>query len=185
MALRLITPPAEEPITLAQAKAHLRVDTSDEDALITSLITAAREYCESFQNRALITQTWELVLDAWPAFPVTLPLPPLQSVTSVKYTDCVGIETTWAASNYIVDTDDEMGGRIGLAYGITLPTTTLQPINGIRIRYVAGYGAAANVPQAVKQAMLLYIANRFENREAVDVPEAVHLLLWPKRVGAV
>ena len=82
----LKTPPAIEPVTLEELKDHLRVDSVDEDALLTGLLAAAREWCEGFQNRAYITQTLQLWLDEWPAGnAIVLPRPPLQSVASVKY----------------------------------------------------------------------------------------------------
>ncbi len=188
MALKVITPPASEPLDLATAKVHLRVDTTDDDALITSLITAARQYCEQYQNRAYVTQTLELTLDEFPDMPFDLPMPPLQSVTSIKYIDKDGLETTWDPANYIVDVDSQPG-RIALAYGKTLPTVTLKPVNAVKIQFVAGYGATAAVPQTVKQAMLLLIGAWYEQREALvvgstvtTVPFAVEALLWQDRV---
>lgn len=181
MALKLITPPASEPVSLAEAKAYLRIDTNDEDALISGLITAAREYCELFQNRAYLTQTWELSFDCFPPMPIKLPRPPLVSVESVKVIDTTGAETTLDPSDYIVDTDSEPG-RIAFAYGKCWPSVTLQPVNAVKIRYTAGYDDAKKVPQSVKQAMLIYIAHRYENPDTDDVPEVVRTLLWPDRV---
>jgi uncharacterized phiE125 gp8 family phage protein len=85
IALKLVTGPALEPVTLDEAKAQCRVDGSDEDTLITALILAAREYCQDFQNRAYITQVYDLWLDGWPnkGF-ISIPKPPLQLVSSVK-----------------------------------------------------------------------------------------------------
>lgn len=167
MALKLVTAPATEPLTLTEAKTHLRVDGSDDDTYITSLITVARKYCEGFQNRAYITQTYDLTLDAFPINNITLKPPPIQSVTSIKYYDTAGTEYTFDASNYIVDTDSEPG-RISLGYLKTWPIITLQPINGVKIRFTAGYGdAASSVPETVKQAMLLLIGHWYENREPV------------------
>jgi len=164
-ALKSVTPPASEPVTLAEAKLHVRQDLDTDDTLITGLITAAREEVERICWHALLTQTWELVLDRWPAGDaIELPRPPLQSVTSVKYTDSSGAETTWSAANYVVDTDSTPG-RIVLAYSVTWPTVVLQPTGGIRVRYVAGWTSAANVPQAIKQALLLLVGHWYENRE--------------------
>ena len=164
-ALKSVTPPASEPVTLAEAKLHVRQDLDTDDTLITGLITAAREEVERISWHALLTQTWELVLDRWPAGDaIELPRPPLQSVTSVKYTDSSGAETTWSAANYVVDTDSTPG-RIVLAYSVTWPTVVLQPTGGIRVRYVAGWTSAANVPQAIKQALLLLVGHWYETRE--------------------
>ncbi|BCJ86456.1 head-tail connector protein [Effusibacillus dendaii] len=184
MALKLITAPTEEPIALNDVKGYLRIDGTDFDALLTGLIKAAREYCEAFQNRAYVTQTWEMSLDAFPDLPLKLPKPPLQSVVSVKYTDQNGVESVFAPSNYLVDPVSEPG-RLAFAYGKSWPSVTLQPVNAVKIQFVAGYGAAAAVPQAVKTAMMLYIAHRFENPDGDDVPEAVHSLLWAERVVPV
>jgi len=192
MALKLITPPATEPVSLAEVKTHLRVDITDDDDLITALVVAAREYCEAFQNRAYITQTWELTLDEFPETPLVIPKPPLQSVSSVKYIDYEGTETVFDAANYIVDTSSEPG-RLTLAYGVTWPTVTLQRLNGVKITFTAGYGdSASDVPQTVKQAILLLVGHWYENREASlvgsvsrEIEFAVHALLWPERVVPV
>src|SRR5580692_8919211 len=128
-AFKLITPPVEEPVTLADAKAQARVDTNIDDALIAALISGARQWAEHYTGRAFITQTWQMWLDLWPAaFAVwwegvhdgritgldeinyiSLPRPPLASVTSVTYYDNSDNATVWAASNYFVDTVREPG----------------------------------------------------------------------------
>jgi len=179
--------------TVAVANCDFGVDvvksggTSVEDTLLSRLITAAREYCESFQNRAFITQTWYLWLDAWPV-EIKVPLPPLLSVTSIKYYDTTNAEATMTASDYYADTNSTPG-RVVLAWGKTWPGTTLRPANGICVEFVCGYGAtSASVPAAVRQAMLLLIGHLYENREAVSekpltqVPMAVESLLWTERV---
>lgn len=190
MALRIITPPAIEPVSLAEAKAHLRVEVDEEDALITSLILSAREYCESFQNRAYITQTWELWLDAWPAKDyIRIPRPPLQSVESIKYYSPDNTENIMDAADYFVD-DKSEPGRLALACGKSWPSATLRPTNGIVVQFVAGYGdEAISVLQMVKQAMLLLIGYWYDNREAAifgaisrEVQFAVKTLLWLGRV---
>ena len=157
---------------------------SAEDTLLTGLIQAAREYVETYQNRALCTQTWELVLDGWPNDEyVEIPLPPLQSVTSIKYKDSTGAETTWDEANYIVDTDSYLG-RV-LADGCSWPSDALYPAGAIRIRFVAGY---TDVPATTKAAMLLLIGHWYEHREATDavnlseIPFAVKSLLDLNRV---
>jgi len=192
MALKLITGPTVEPVTLEEAKTHLRVDITDDDNLITALIKTAREYCENFQNKAYYTQTWELVLDKFPAENyIKIPKPPLQSVTSVIYKDNEGTETTLDASKYIADTDSEPG-RIVLAYGESWPSFTPYPVGAVRIRFTTGHDDISKVPQMVKQAMLLLIGHWYENREASvtgaisrEVEFAVHALLWPERVVPV
>lgn len=172
--LKVITPPAAEPVTLDEAKDHLRVDGTDDDTSITAMIKAAREYCEGYQNRVYITQTLELALDGWPCGnEIELSRPPLQSVTSLIYTDN-GVDVTWPASNYIVD-DYSFVARLVKAKNVSWPSATLPSVNGIKIRYVAGYppdeavppDLAANVPQHVKQAIMLLVGHWYENRETV------------------
>lgn len=190
IALKLVTPPATEPISLAEAKAQLRVDGSTEDTFITSLIIAAREHCEGFQKRAYITQTYDLWLDNWPRYGyITIPRPPLQSVTYVKYYGTDDTEYTFATADYFVD-DKSDPGRVSLGYSKIWPTTTLRPANAVAVRFVAGYGNASSVPQKVKQAMLLLIAYWFDNREAVgsvgkEIAFSVHALLWQDRLVSV
>lgn len=162
MALIRIAAPASEPLTLAEAKLHCRVDGTDEDALITALIVAAREQAEHETGRALITQTWELVLDAFPeAF--VLRKSPVQSVTSLKYLDsATGAEQTLDPADYLLDKDSEPGYVVP-AYGKAWPYSREVP-NAVRVRYVCGYGLAVAVPQAIKQWMLLAIGTMYENR---------------------
>lgn len=189
MALVLVTGPAIEPIALAEAKLHLRVDDTADDNLITALITVARERVEHITRRALITQTWDLKLEDWPSGDeLRIPLPPLQSVTSVKYLDQDGAESTMDSADYIVDTASEPG-RIVLAWDATWPSsTTLYPANPITVRFVAGYGdAGSDVPQAIRQAMLLMIGEWYENRENAgearlqQISLSAEALLWPYR----
>jgi uncharacterized phiE125 gp8 family phage protein len=142
MALKVITPPAVEPITLAEAKLHCRVDGTDENTLISGLIQAAREHIENILlKRALVTQTLEYVISAFPCGDILLPRPPLQSVTSIKYTNSAGAETTIAPADYIVNSDCSPG-LVTPAYGKYWPSATLRSSGGIRIRYVAGYGTS-------------------------------------------
>lgn len=173
MPLTLITAPESEPVTLAEAKAHMRVTHDDEDTLITALIAAAREACEQKLGRALITQTWEKVLDAFPENEIRLPWPPLISITSVKYIDTSGAQQTLAADVYTIDADSEPGWLL-LADGETWPET-LDVANAVRVRYSAGYGAAGAVPQSIKAWLLLKIAELYEHREASsEKPASAH-----------
>ena len=185
MALKLITAPAAEPVSTSEAKSHLRVDTTADDTYIGTLITVARQNVESHLRRALISQTWEVVLDAFPAGVIRLPKPPLASVTSIKYTDDDGVEATYSSDNYVVDSDTEPG-RVVLKSGQTWPAVTLAAANGVRVRYVAGYGAAgSNVPQAIRQAILLVIGSLYENREDVLVAQGVSIGVLPFGVVAL
>ena len=168
-----------------EAKSPLRVDTRADDTFIGRLITVAGQNVESHLRRALISQTWEVVLDAFPGGVIRLPKPPLASVTSIKYTDDEGNESTYSSANYVVDSDTEPG-RVVLKSGQTWPAVTLAAANGVRVRYVAGYGAAgSNVPQAIRQAILLVIGSVYENREDVLVAQGVSIGVLPFGVVAL
>lgn len=188
MTLRIITAPTEEPTTLGETKEHLRVDLDDDDMLISAYIKAAREYAEVYTRTALVTQTWELVLDAFPASDrMVIPLPPLASVTSIKYTSSAEVEATFSSASYRV-VITPWPGLILLKTGYSWPSTTLKEAEGVVVRFVAGYGTAISVPQSIKQGMLLYVAHLYENREATLVnvnvqalPMGVEALWWPKR----
>lgn len=191
MTIKIITPPASEPVVLPDAVLHCRIDGTEENALVTALIVAAREYCEKYSGRAYITQTIRASFDGWPRFPINLPRPPLVSVSSIKYYGEENTEYTLDAASYFVDTDSEPG-RVALAAGISLPSITLRDINAVQVTYTAGYGNAAAVPQRVKQAMLLLIGYWYQNREAAalgkvssEISFAVQSLLGIDRVWPV
>ncbi len=166
LTIKVVTPPSVEPVTLTEAKLHCKVDLTADDDLITALIVAAREEIERQTWRALVTQTLELVLDDWPAGDrLEIPRAPLQSITSVKYKDKDGNETTWDSANYLAGVDSTPG-VLALAWDASWPSVDLYPVEPIRIRFVAGYGLAASVPTSLKQACLLLIAHWYEAREA-------------------
>lgn len=178
MTYKLITPPSEEPLTLDEAKAHLRVESTDDDALITALIVAAREQAESITARALCTQTWELVLDAFPEACV-LRHSPVQSVTSVDYLDTDGASQSLTLTDTLLDSESTPGYLVP-AYGKAWPATWCVP-NAVRVRYVSGYGAAADVPQSIKAWMLLCIGTLYAQRESFVVgqpPAALPDRFW-------
>lgn len=185
MILQVTGAPAEEPVTTAEAKAHLRIDIDDEDALLDGYLLVAREQCELMARRALVTQTLQLSLACWPYGDcIQLPRPPLQSVTSVAYTDSDGNAGTMPSGDYIVDAASEPG-RLILGYGKSWPSATLQPGPSIVITYVAGYGDAADVPQRYKQAIELMAGHFFENREEVVVLQGVTVAELPMGVKAL
>ncbi len=171
----LTTAPTVEPVTVTEAKQHLRIDDSFyeyETDLIAALIQTARELAEQHTRRAFITQTWTINLDGWPAGDeVVLPFSELISVTSVKHYDNDDTESTF--TDYSVDTGD--GGRIVLDSGSTWPTEELRPRSPIAIIFVAGYGAAASaVPKSIKQAILMMVGHLYENRERVIIGTGVN-----------
>lgn len=190
MALKIHAAPAAEPVATAEAKSHLRVDITADDTLIDAYVKAGREWVENFCNRALITQTWKYYLDEFPAEDhIDIPLPPLQSITSITYTDINGTVATMSASDYIADTASEPG-RVVLGYGKSWPSDSLYPSNPICITFVAGYGAAgAAVPESLRTAIKLITGDLYENREASVatgnvqvVPFGVEFLCWPYRI---
>ena len=162
MSIKLISGPSSEPIMLNEAKLHLRVDVTDDDTLITGLIVAARQSAEQITGRALMQQTWELALDRFEC-EIRLQMPPLQSVTSIKYLDQDGVQQTLSTSDYLVD-DYREPARIVPAYGKCWPSTRCQA-NAVLVRFIAGYANAGVVPQEIKQWMLLMIGSMYENRE--------------------
>lgn len=178
MNLRLITAPVVEPVSLAAAKSYLRVDASDDDVLIASLIKAAREKGEELSRRAFITQTWEMTVDSWPSNRMlTLFRPRLQSVTYVKYTDRLSVESAWA--DFRVNIKSEPGTIIF----DSLPGGSLQENGGITVRFVAGYGSAdTNVPEQIKQMVLALVAYWYENRESQNVPADIKRAFMAERV---
>ncbi len=190
MSLTLVSEPAVEPLSLRDVKTHLRVTIDDDDAYITTLITAARMRCEGATRRALITQTWDVFLDQWPTWDgyhggqpfepvntllpaggfVALPKPPLQQISFVKYTDLSGVVQTWDPSNYLVEAPaGPRAARGRLALGWVKVWPIIRPVmNAVQIRIVAGYGdKPTDVPAILRQGMLLDIGTLYENRESV------------------
>lgn len=165
MTLKLITAPSLEPVTLAEAKLHLRVDTADEDALISALITAARQRAEHHLQRSLVTQTWERVLDAFPEAEIELGVPPVQGITSIVYADAQGVTQTISAAAYVLDAVRDPGWVLP-ASGYAWPATA-STVNAVRVRFTSGYGAPSAVPESIKAWIKLHIGALYENREAV------------------
>lgn len=165
-ALRLIVAPTEEPVSVPEAKAHLRLEHSLDDLYVAGLIRAARQHVEDVSWRALITQTWELALDAFPCWrsrAIHLPKGHVQSVTSVKYDDENGVEQTMAPADW--ELDGIAPARLALTRNASWPSNAASgDIGSVRIRYVAGYGLRPEVPQALKQCVLLLVSQMYEHR---------------------
>ncbi|MHA1599899.1 MAG: head-tail connector protein [Alphaproteobacteria bacterium] len=193
--LTLTAPPSVEPVTIAEAKAFLRVDISDDDALIAALVTAAREACERFTGRALVMQTWTLFRDGWPGrAAIEIPRPPLLSIVHVKIYDDTDTATLWPAGSYFVDTASEPG-RLIARNGAVLPSAT-RTAAGIEIRFVAGYApdesaspsdVTGNIPGDLVEGIRRLVAYLYENRGECGADEMAALsgatLLWrPYRV---
>lgn len=190
MGLTRVTAPATTILSLAEAWLHLRLDPNDgastpEDSLITSLIAAATSEIDGgpgWLNRALITQTWKLTLDEFPCWQIRLPLPPLQSVTHVKYIDANGTEQTLSSALYRVMTDGEPG-YIEPIYNGSWPVTRDES-GAVRITFVCGYGAASAVPELIKAYMKFRVGQMFEHREAVIAGAAIAEVPWAKEMLA-
>lgn len=183
-AMRVTTAPAIEPVTLTEAKLHLRVDHTADDSLIAALISAAREQAEAFTSRAFIDQTITLTFDSFPES-FALPRPPLASVTSISYLNGAGASQTLNNTLYRVDTQSEPG-RITVAYGQSWPAT-YDVTGAVTVIYKAGYGALASaVPSSIKHAILMMVETLYENRGDVVVglpaqamPQTSKTLLFP------
>lgn len=185
MSLTLVTAPAVEPISLAEAKLHLRVDVDDENGLIQGLIVAARQYAETYTGRAFLQQTWDQTRDAFPCGVWLLPLPPVTSVTSITYLDTAGASQTWDSANYLTDFPSgphAAKARITPAYGVSYPST-YGVMRAVTVRFVAGYGTTpASVPPTLALAVKTLITHWYERPTERAVPEVVDALLWPFKV---
>ena len=188
MSAILLTPPAIEPLSLAAAKAFLRIEHDDDDDVISALITGSRIHIEAQTRRALITQTWRLVRDCWPAGGVLPVLPvPLRALVAARVHNAEGEAQTIPLDHFTLDTVSAPA-LIALASG--MPSVSGRAVAGIEIDFEAGYGGAeADVPEPLRHAVRLLIAHWYENRalisatgEVAVVPAAVSSLLAPYRV---
>lgn len=190
--MKLITPPAVEPVTVAEVKIHAHVDHDVDNSLIAQWITTARILAENYQRRAYYEQVWELSFDDFPYLPLLIPRPPLVSIDSIHYYDYQNTMTAMSLSDFIVDINHEPG-RLAHAYDKIWPTVTLKTIDAIRIRYTCGYAVSssvvtstttyapdvADIPDNIKDAIYLYCSYRNENRsgEIEQVPRQFYDLL--------
>jgi uncharacterized phiE125 gp8 family phage protein len=182
--LQLITSPSLEPISLTQAKAHLKIDATDEDALITALIAAARTRTEWYTGRALITQSWTQWLDDWPQTNcVEIALPPLQNLTELRFYRADDSASILDASSYQVDSASAPA-RVALKPA-TLPPLNPRPLNAVAIAFTAGYGDEPDdVPAPLREAILELIAFLFMHRgdAPADLPPNILAMLEPYRI---
>ena len=191
------TGPARLPVSLNEAKAHANLgdDFVTDDALVMGYLNTAVEACQKFTSRTLLTTTFTLFLDSWPSdknlepwwegtrvAPMSilnagarwleLPRPPLQSVGFVKSYDDSDAATTFAASSYFVDTASAPG-RIVLRSGSSAPVIT-RVANGLEVQFDAGYGDnPADVPERLRQGIMMLVTYLYENRGECPVEEAV------------
>lgn len=170
---KVITAPSIEPVSLDEVKEQLRLESTftDNDTMLSTYISAARQYVEDRTGRTIYQATYEFVMDDWPESEVVLPrATPLISIDSVKYKDSDGTETTLDSSVYCADTDN-LPGRMVLGYDQSWPSFTPYSVNPIRIRYTAGLANSPLVEAAanVKYPILLLVAAMYENPSAVVV----------------
>lgn len=190
MGFRVVTAAADTPVSLTEAKAHLRVDTSADDTYITALINSATEWCQKWLRRQLINATLEETFNEW-CDPFRLQRSPLVSVTSVSYVDSNGDTQVLASSQYVVKTDVSPG-RIHSAYNVTWPIARGQ-VDAITIRYVAGYGTAGStVPADIRHAIYLLIGDNYRYREEtqqgaalVQIPRGIEHMMGQHAVENV
>lgn len=187
MGLMIIAAPEEEPVSLAAAKLHLRVDHDDEDALIRGFIAAARQDAEHQLGRALCAQTLRLSLDGFPSGCIVLPRPPLQSVKAITYLDADGVRQTIDPADYRAITD-ELVGRVLPAYGKSWPAARVEP-GSVQITYVAGWPEASDVPESIKSWIKVRLGTLYKLRATLDSAplndaprQAFDALLDPYRV---
>lgn len=199
MQLSLVIPPIVEPITLAQAKAHLRVDTPNDDALITELISASREFAEGICRRAFCTQGWKLVLDSWPSPAMNIsssnwygpnwgtspgPLTTLQVDGLTGYEIIPGVAQVQSVESIkYIDANGVQQTLAPTAYKVDVvsPLGRIVPaygttwpaarneINAIEIAFTAGYGDDTKVPSGIKKWMLIRLGTMYENREELAI----------------
>ena len=191
------TPPAVEPVTVAEAKAHLRVDVSDDDTYIGTLITAAREWCEQYLDRTLVNTQWVMRFDSFPpdgTQDIELPRPPMSlagttTAVSLTFTSETGGTQAYSTASFRVDRNSTPGA-VKTLYGQTWPPHLMDD-NAVSVTWWAGYGnAGSSVPAAIRHAILMLVGILYEKRAAAEsgslneVPFGVKSLLDSQRWGS-
>jgi len=191
------TGPAVEPVSVAEAKAHLRVDTSDDDTYIGTLITAGREWCEQYLDRTLVNTQWVMRFDSFPpdgTHDIELPRPPMATAgtttaVALTFTYENGTTATYSTASYRVDRNSTPGA-VKTLYGQTWPPHLMDD-NAVSVTWWAGYGAAgSSVPAAIRHAILMIVGILYEKRAAAEsgslneVPFGVKSLLDSQRWGS-
>ncbi len=187
--IRAVAAAAGDPITLAEAKAHLRVDEADEDDLVTRLIGAAVAKVEGPRGLglAIMERQWALSLHTFPRS-IVLPLGPVKAVNTITYVDPAGAQQTLDPADYHADLKGEPA-EIEPAFGKSWPATRNQR-GAVTVTFTAGYSDAATVPDDLKTALLMTVAHLFENRETVhlgsgvtEIPDTAKAILERYRAG--
>ena len=175
----LVTAPAAEPLSLAEAKAFLRVEHGDDDAIITSLVSAARNHVEALTRCALIAQTWRLVLDRWPDGGRIAPrIGPLRSLAAARVLNAEGQASGIDPEIFAIDV--AAGALAAPAWSLPLPGRS---VAGIELDIEVGYGAAGDVPPRLLQAIRMLVAHWYENRGLIAIGSSVAMM--PASVNAM
>lgn len=166
MSLQIVTPPSAEPVTVAEVKARLRLTNTADDAMIAKQITAAREFAEKITRCSLALKSYKLLLDKfpWPSEPLRMPVPPLISVTAIKYTDVTLAQLTWSSAEYGVYNVGTVpaAGLIRPLPGFTYPCPVCVP-NAVEIDFTAG----ATPPEHVNEGIRQLAVHIYDHPEAV------------------
>jgi uncharacterized phiE125 gp8 family phage protein len=183
--LRIVTPPSVQAVTLTQTKAHIRVEDTDSDALISAYIDAATQSL-AYLGQAILPVTYALDLDYLPDR-IELPKPPLVEVTSIAIIDPTGTPGTVDPSLYKVNISSEGFGEVALAYGQSWPQIR-GDLGSATITFEAGY---ATVPNAIQIAIMMIVGQLFDNRADIGpamqyaIPRGIDMMLQPYRVRTV
>jgi uncharacterized phiE125 gp8 family phage protein len=183
MTYATITPPTAEALTLADVKAHLRIDFNDDDNVLSGLIRTAREHLERASGLALITRSLRFYLDRWPEDGIVeITRGPVQAISEIHVFDAEGVEKTVSLDGHVLDGN----ARPARLFLRDRPNPG-EPLNGIEIDFTAGFGdTGADVPDTLKRAMLTHVAQMYEFRGAVSpadqptvIPEGYDRLIAP------
>lgn len=172
MALVLTSGPATEPVSVAEAKAHLRIDGDAEDVLLASLVITSRLHIEAALGLALITQGWKLLLDRYPDDgAIVLPLTPVAGVTSFSVATGDGARQLLRPAAYEIDLASRPARIVRAVAGFWPPPATRS--SGIEVAFTAGYGAQpTDVPEPIRRAILLLVAHWYEHRDPIEIGNA-------------
>lgn len=184
MSLRLVTPPSDYPVSLAEAKAHLNVTDDYWNSSLEIYRKAATEDAENFTGLAIMEQTWDYFLDEFPVGVITLPKPPLIEVVGVFSVDSAQAEQQFSSASYRVDFAGDKPSRISYGYAGSWPTP-IEVINAVRVRFRSGFVVdpeasplVTNVPFAIRAAILLTIGTLFAHKETVVVGQTATMMPW-------
>ena len=186
MGLVLLEPPGSPIVSLEEVQLHLRADSPQEGPLVQALVAAATAQAEAYCRRRFLTQRWRATWNDFPAGALLVPHPPLRSVDTLTYRDGGGSLQTLDPAAYLVR-PAEAPGEVVPAYGTRWPTTRREP-DAVAVEFTCGYGDPADVPEAIRRAVLLLVGTLYANRETVApvamqaIPHTAEWLLGPYRV---